>query len=141
MNLPTTSPTPALTPAHTPAHSPLSFDYNQQLGAIQAQLANLRHPVSLPSPPHQVMPVDGIAGAEAMLRELPPGSSDIVAHRSEDIVYLIARDDNGAPLPIRTAKLEWIDTRDDPTGYVTKRDLEDLKADLMTMFTNKEATE
>ena len=123
-----------------------NVDYNQQFQAIQQQIANLKSPVPqfvpqpqpLPQHPiHKISPVDGLAGAEAILKEMPAGSSDIVAHRTEDIIYILARDENNVPAPIQVAKIEFIKAQEDPTGYVTKKDFDQFKTELMALLSQK----
>ena len=115
-------------------------DYNQQMQAIQQQIANLKAPQPqmptfyAPAPVHQIKPVDGLSGAEAILKEMPAGSSDIVAHKTEDIIYILARDQNNVPAPIQVAKIEFIQAQEDPTGYVTKKDLDAFKEELKALI-------
>lgn len=122
-----------------------NVDYNQQLQAIQQQITNLKSPqVSTyyaPTPVHKIQPVDGMAGAEAILKEMPAGSSDIVAHRDEDIIYILARDQNNVPAPIQVAKIEFIQAQEDPTGYVTKKDFDSFKEELKALIAQKGAVE
>ena len=120
-------------------------DYNQQLQNIQQQMANLKtlqpqafqpQTAYLPvtSTIHKIKPVDGMSGAEAILKEMPAGSSDIVAHKTEDIIYILARDENNVPAPIQVAKIEFIQAQEDPTGYVTKKDFENFKEELKALI-------
>ena len=122
-----------------------NVDYNQQLQAIQQQITNLKSPqvptYYTPTPVHKIQPVDGIAGAEAILKEMPAGSSDIVAHRDEDIIYILARDQNNVPAPIQVAKIEFIQAQEDPTGYVTKKDFDSFKEELKALIAQKGAAE
>ena len=115
-----------------------NVDYNKQMNAIQQQIANLK-PVQpfIPAPVHKIMPVDGISGAEAILKEMPAGSSEIVAHRNEDIIYILARDENNVPTPIQVAKIQFIEAQEDPTGYVTKKDFDAFKDELKSMLAEK----
>lgn len=103
--------------------------YSQQVASIQSQLNQLNKPGLNPII-HKVMPVDGLQGAEAILKEMPAGSSDIVAHKTENIAYLLARDENGVPAPIKVMKYEFLEAQDDPTGYVTRKDFEAFKDEL-----------
>lgn len=119
-------------------------DYNQQMAAIQQQLSQLKLNAT-PTPQiqpmlHQIKPVDGLAGAEAVLKEMPAGSSDIVAHKTEDIIYILARDEKGVPAPIQAAKIEFITAQEDPSGYVTKRDFDAFKEELKAMLAQKGET-
>ena len=122
-----------------------NVDYNQQLQAIQQQITNLKSPqvpaYYVPAPVHKIQPVDGMAGAEAILKEMPAGSSDIVAHRDEDIIYILARDQNNVPAPIQVAKIEFIQAQEDPTGYVTKKDFDSFKEELKALIAQKGAAE
>ena len=117
-----------------------NVDYNQQMQAIQQQIANLKNPQPqmptffAPTPVHQIKPVDGLSGAEAVLKEMPAGSSDIVAHKTEDIIYILARDQNNVPAPITIAKIEFIEAQEDPTGYVTKKDFDAFKEELKALI-------
>ena len=117
-----------------------NVDYNQQMQAIQQQIANLKAPQPqmptfvAPTPVHQIKPVDGLSGAEAILKEMPAGSSDIVAHKTEDIIYILARDQNNVPAPIQIAKIEFIEAQEDPTGYVTKKDFDAFKEELKALI-------
>lgn len=115
-----------------------NVDYNKQMTAIQQQIANLK-PVQpfIPVSVHKIMPVDGISGAEAILKEMPAGSSEIVAHRNEDIIYILARDENNVPAPIQVAKIQFIEAQEDPTGYVTKKDFDAFKDELKSMLAEK----
>lgn len=116
--------------------------YNQQIAGIQSQLAQMQrafpqaNPVQF-SPIHTILPVDNIAGAEAILKEMPAGSSDIVAHSTEDIIYILARNKDGVPLPIKTAKIEFIEPQQDPSGYVTRADFDAFKDELKAILTRK----
>ena len=122
-----------------------NVDYNQQLQAIQQQITNLKSPqvptYYAPAPVHKIQPVDGMAGAEAILKEMPAGSSDIVAHRDEDIIYILARDQNNVPAPIQVAKIEFIQAQEDPTGYVTKKDFDSFKEELKALIAQKGVAE
>ena len=119
-----------------------NVDYNQQMQAIQQQIASLKNPqptmqtynFTPPQPVHQIKPVDGLSGAEAILKEMPAGSSDIVAHKTEDIIYILARDQNNVPAPITIAKIEFIEAQEDPTGYVTKKDFDAFKEELKSLI-------
>ena len=115
-----------------------TVDYNKQMNAIQQQIANLK-PIQpfMPATVHKIMPVDGISGAEAILKEMPAGSSEIVAHRNEDIIYILARDENNVPAPIQVAKIQFIEAQEDPTGYVTKKDFDAFKDELKSMLAEK----
>lgn len=115
-----------------------NVDYNKQMNAIQQQIANLK-PIQpfIPASIHKIMPVDGISGAEAILKEMPAGSSEIVAHRNEDIIYILARDENNVPAPIQVAKIQFIEAQEDPTGYVTKKDFDAFKDELKSMLAEK----
>lgn len=115
-----------------------NVDYNKQMTAIQQQIANLK-PIQpfIPASVHKIMPVDGISGAEAILKEMPAGSSEIVAHRNEDIIYILARDENNVPAPIQVAKIQFIEAQEDPTGYVTKKDFDAFKDELKSMLAEK----
>ena len=115
-----------------------NVDYNKQMTAIQQQIANLKPVPQMFAPPvHKIMPVDGISGAEAILKEMPAGSSEIVAHRNEDIIYILARDENNVPAPIQVAKIQMIEAQEDPTGYVTKKDFDAFKDELKSMLAEK----
>jgi hypothetical protein len=111
--------------------------YNSQIASIQSQLNKLQKPSFNPYV-HKITPVDGLSGAEAVLKEMPAGSSDIVAHKSENIAYLLARDDNNVPAPIQVMKYEFIEAQDDPTGYVTKKDFDEFKAELKAIVEGKD---
>jgi hypothetical protein len=122
-------------------------DFNHQMRAIQDQINGLKTQgasfvpqMQIPqyaAPVHKISPVDGLSGAEAILREMPAGSSDIVAHRTEDIIYILARDENNVPAPIQVAKIEFIQAQEDPTGYVTKKDFDNFKEELKALIAQK----
>ena len=53
--------------------------FNEQIAAVQSQLNKLQRPYTTPfqpAPVHKIIPVDGLPGAEAILKEMPAGSSD-----------------------------------------------------------------
>ena len=112
------------------------MNYSDQLASINQQISSLQKP-SIFQKPHTVIPVDGVSGAEAILKEMPAGSSDIVAHKTENILYLLSRDENGLPAPIKVLKFEVIDLEDDPTGYVTKKDFDNFKNELKAMLAER----
>ena len=112
------------------------MNYNDQLASINQQITNLQKP-TLFQKPHSVIPVESISGAEAILKEMPAGSSDIVAHKTENILYLLSRDENGIPAPIKVLKFEVIDLEDDPTAYVTKKDFDNFKNELKAMLAER----
>ena len=60
-----------------------------------------------------------------------------MAHRNEDIIYILARDENNVPAPIQVAKIQFIEAQEDPTGYVTKKDFDAFKDELKSMLTEK----
>lgn len=118
-----------------------SESYNKQVADIQKQLANLYNqtqatPMVQTSmqpmfvPPHKILTVSSMAGAEAHLHDMPAGSSDIAAHATENIIYLLAKDANGVPQPIQMAKYSFINPQEDPSGYVTRKDFDDFKEEL-----------
>ena len=119
---------------------PNQYDFSQQLASLQSQLNQMNRP-SIGQPVHKVLPVASMAEAEAILKEMPPGSSDIVAHKSENIMYLLARDENNVPAPIRPMKYDFLDPQDDPTGYVTKKDFERFMEKIEALVAQKGGAE
>lgn len=129
----------------------MAFDtesYNKQVADIQKQLANLYSqtqtaPMVQTSvqpmfiPPHKIPTFASTAGAEAHLHDMPAGSSEIGAHATENIIYLLAKDANGVPQPIQMAKYSFINPQDDPSGYVTRKDFDAFKMELKDMLVKK----
>ena len=131
----------------------MSFDlnnYNQQVASIQGQLAALQQPQYPPMktpfpqqfqpepPPQQLKYVDGPDGAREYQSKLAYNSSDVVFDKNDDIFYFVYKDANGISpklLTIGRFTLEQ-ETEADPM-YVTKKDLEDFKADILAAISSK----
>lgn len=113
--------------------------YNDQMGAIQAQIARLQQQQVQPMPAAvpQVMPmqsivqikyVDGIGGAKEYQAGMPNNSSEILMDKNDDIFYVVSKDANGVSpksMPIGRFVLEQ--EQDDTPQYVTKRDFDDFE--------------
>ena len=131
----------------------MSFDlnnYNQQVASIQGQLAALQQPqyqtmknpfpqqFQPEPPPQQLKYVDGADGAREYQSKLAYNSSDVVFDKNDDIFYFVYKDANGISpklLTIGRFTLEQ-ETEADPM-YVTKKDLEDFKADILAAISSK----
>ena len=132
-----------------------TIDYNQQLAAIQGQLAALQsgqfqqsfqsqqrpipvQPVQSPvsfQQSRQVQGVNGKAGAETFLiNNLPANSSDILLDNNHNKIYMIKKDANGNPCPVVTASFTIDEETEDTEDFVTKKDFavfrDELKAEI-----------
>ena len=114
-------------------------NYNQQVGAIQAQIASLRSPQAYSPMPtavrafpvysSQVKYVDGIAGAKEYQSKMPNNSSEIIMDKNEDLFYVVSKDANGAcpkSMPIGRFTIEQEQT--DEPQYVTRKDFDAFEA-------------
>ena len=109
-------------------------NYNQQMGVIQAQLAQLKGAPYYSQPavlqiPTQVKYVDGLAGAKEYQERMPNNSSEIVMDKNEDIFYVPSKDANGVCpklMPIGRFTIEQ-EQADEPQ-FVTRKDLEAFEA-------------
>ena len=126
--------------------------YNQQVASIQGQLAALQQapypqmknpfpqqpPFQPEPPPQQLKYVDGPDGAREYQSKLAYNSSDVVFDKNDDIFYFVYKDANGISpklLTIGRFTLEQ-EVEADPM-YVTKKDLEDFKADILAAISSK----
>lgn len=122
--------------------------YNQQVGAIRAQLASLQQPsltqpvqqmqFQAPAPlqvPSQIKYVDGIGGAKEYQSKMLPNSSEILMDKNEDSFYVASKDANGVSpksMPIGHFTLEQ-EAIDEPT-YMTKKDFENFEAKIISIL-------
>ena len=120
--------------------------YNQQLQQVQNQLASLQgqnwqySPVQpnmtqpVMSEPEQIHTVIGLDGAKAYLQKMPPNSSAILMDNNDDVFYSVKKDANGMAFPIAIGRFTLETEQEQSSSYVTKKDLEDFKAELKSMF-------
>jgi len=123
--------------------------YNQQVGAIQAQLAKLQQPqpLQIPTPvsaqiPQQIKYVDGIAGAKEYQSKMPPNSSEVIMDKNDDIFYVVSKDANGVSpkrMPYSRFSIEYEDSEE--PEYVTKRDLSELETRILNALNRSKAQE
>ena len=111
-------------------------DYNQQLKAIQNQIAGLQTPFPQPqlTPEQpaqmQVKGVTGLKGATQFLQSMPANSSAIVADDEEEYVYTLKKDANGVESIFRSnVKWERINSVNGDE-VVTKKDFESFKEEI-----------
>ena len=130
---------------------PYYGEYNQQVQAIQNQIANLQtaapswlyNPAQTTSVPKPAMPVQqiqrvkGIDGAKAYLAGMPANSSAILMDNDEDIFYAVQKDANGMASPIMIGHFTMEQENDHADDYVTKKDFEAFKNELKQFLEEK----
>jgi len=121
--------------------------YNQQLQQVQNQIASLQgnqnwqySPIqpamnpSVASEPETIHTVIGLDGAKAYLQKMPPNASAILMDNNEDVFYSVKKDANGMAFPIAIGRFTLETEQEQTSAYVTKKDLEDFKAELKAMI-------
>lgn len=113
---------------------------NRQLQDLLAQYSNLAQQQTAPAPAPQILPaqatapaqqiiyVTGVDGARAV--KLPPSSSVALMDSQSDTLFVKATDANGTETLFARSPLNFEDVGPEATDAVTRKDLEDLKADL-----------
>ena len=119
---------------------------NQQLQDLQKQYqqwANYQQPTQQPTfqqpqapvLTRQVQYVDGIAGARLYQQNLPPNSSEIIADKEVDLLYVVSKDANGIPAKEITALRFQKEKIEEEPVFLTRKDFDDFKEEIRQMFT------
>lgn len=94
--------------------------------------ASITAPASIPF-------VNGLAGARDYLKNMAPNSSAAVFDHDDAVFYTLSVDANGVAAPIKVCRFTVEEASEPPVeAPLTKKDLEDFKAEIMSMLTNKE---
>lgn len=104
----------------------------QQLSQLMGVQPPQNNPVFTPTPPQaHIQTVNGIEGARAF--QIGPNSSVALFDNDDEVFYSFSTDANGVRSKIKVCRFT---VEDEPTAdsvYVTKKDFEDLKADIMRL--------
>ena len=113
--------------------------YRQYITQPQQSLPPLIPPAP-PVIPHQIQYVEGLAGARLYQESLAPNASEVIMDKDEDIFYKVSKDANGiAAKKIPMASFTILEPQEDTESlYVTKKDLNDLKEELLSFFRQPE---
>ena len=115
-------------------------DYQQTLEGLKKQYEQLeqltaqRTAPDTPAP-QQVPTVSGIDGARTY--KLGKGSSVALFDVNEDIFYLRQTDSNGNEMPLKIGHYKLEDAPKSETDYVTVKDFEALKAEIVGLLRDK----
>ena len=117
-----------------------NIDYNQQMAAIQAQIAQMKQPVPVTTyqPSYQIKYVDGISGAKELQAKMPSNSSEIVMDKNEDIFYVLSKDANGAcPKLMQIGRFQLESEASTEPQYITKTDLDAFEQRIIGLLKEK----
>lgn len=119
----------------------LSRQYQQLLGNVsQFQQPQQNFIPQQPPASRQVQYVDGMNGAVLYQSNMQPNTSEIVMDKSEDIFYVVSKDANGTPArKIIHGHFTIDDDEQQDSIYVTKKDLDTLKQDLIQFFSTQKS--
>ena len=121
---------------------------NPQLAQLQQQLSGLfnsydqlnklktaAQPQPAISAPTQNIPtVRGLEGAEAYLKNMLTNSSAAPFDQDEPVFYLLTKDANGVPGPIKLGRFTLEDAPKPESNVLTKKDLDDFRNEIRAMF-------
>ena len=102
----------------------------EQLEQLTAQHNNIDTPA-----PQQVPTVSGIDGARAF--KLGKSSSVALFDVESDVFYLRQTDSNGNEMPLKIGRYKLEDAPKSETDYVTVKDFEALKAEIVGLLRDK----
>lgn len=109
----------------------LSKQYQQLLGNV----SQFQMPQQNFLPPRQVQYVEGINGATLYQNNMLSNTSEIIMDKNENVFYFVAKDANGIPAQrIPHGHFTLDEDPQEDSNYVTKKDLEGLKEDLIQFF-------
>ena len=117
--------------------------YNQQIGAIQSQLAQLRQPQTIQpmAPlqiPSQIKYVDGLSGAKEYQSRMLANSSEIIMDKNTDIFYVVSKDANGAsPKSMSIGHFTIEQEASDEPMYVTRKDLDAFEERIVSLLSKE----
>lgn len=117
----------------------------RQLATSQSQSSLSPLNMQVPSPivvPHQVQYVEGIAGARLYQDGMSANSSEIIMDKDEDIFYRVSKDANGIvsrKIPMARFTIEEPQEESDDQMYLTKKDLNDFKDEMIALFKQMKA--
>ena len=118
-----------------------NIDYNQQLSAIQTQLAQMKSPTfqtTIPQIPSQIKYVDGINGAKELQSKMLPNSSEIVMDKNEDLFYVLSKDANGdVPRLMQMGRFTLEAEESNEPVYVTKKDFDAFEQKIISLLEDK----
>ena len=116
--------------------------YQKQASDLVAQIGRLQQYQAPPVQPPVLVPsiqyVNGMDGAKAYQREMPANGKAILMDSNEDVFFVVAKDANGvtAPITIGHFTLEQEKEPEVPQ-YITKKDFDDFRDELMEMLNRK----
>lgn len=119
---------------------------NPQMMALQNQMqnlfqqyrdlntgVNLQQPKA-PGTPRTVRFVEGIKGAEDFLSGMGANESDAVFDKNEPVFYMLSKDANGTPAPIKLGRFTLEDAPKPESDTVTKKDFDAFRQDILSML-------
>lgn len=111
---------------------------NQLTGMLQSfQNLNQGKPQPIIAQPQKAIEfVNGLDGARNYLKDMPRNSSAAVFDRNESVFYTLSVDANGVAAPIKRCPFTIEDIQDDKPDVITRKDLDDFEARIMTAIAN-----
>ena len=116
--------------------------YQKQANDLVAQIGRLQQyqppPVQPPTFVPSIQYVNGIDGAKAYQREMPANGKAILMDSNQDVFFVVSKDANGtaAPITIGRFTLEQEQQPEVPQ-YITKKDFDEFRDELMEMLNRK----
>lgn len=116
--------------------------YQKQANDLVAQIGRLQQfqPPSMIPPAYvpSIQYVNGLDGAKAFQREMPANGKAILMDSNEDKFFVVSKDANGtaAPITIGHFTLETEQQLEQPQ-YITKKDFDDFRDELMEMLNRR----
>jgi hypothetical protein len=114
-----------------------------QLSALQNQIASdpnaggaanaTGHDVPSSEIPQPVLFVDGIESARSL--PMRPNTTIVVFDKNESVFYLRSKDANGKEAPLKLGPFTLKDAPEPESNTLTRKDLDDFKAEIKAMLT------
>lgn len=93
--------------------------------------------VQIPTPPHQIQYVEGLAGAKLYQENLQPNSSEIILDKDEDLFYKVSKDANGIPSKkIAVCQFSLVELKEEEPAFLTRKDLDDFKEEIKQLISS-----
>ena len=90
-----------------------------------------------PAPASTIKYVDGIAKAREYQNNMPPGSSEIIMDKNDDIFYVVSKDTNGSCPTLMTMGRFQLEQEQPPEAkYATKEDFAAFEARITQLLNN-----
>jgi len=125
------------TPTNLESYQRQANDLVSKIGQLQQLQQSAPMPV-MPTPPLHIDYVQGIEGAREFQSKMAPSSSAVIMDKDDAVFYVVSKDANGSSAPIAFAHFELqTETAPATPEYITKKDFDDFRVELMEMLSRR----